>query len=94
MLESAWRRGSSEERDLWQGLTQLCVALTHVARGNPSGARTLFARGATRLRLHLATGGPAHGVDLAAVATWAERSAAVASDADLPRDGLQLSSPS
>jgi hypothetical protein len=90
VLEAAWKQGPPEERDLWQGLAQLCVALTHVRRGNPAGARTLFARGASRLRDHAASGLPSHGVDVGHVATWAESAAATPEDADLPSDGLVL----
>ena len=37
------------ERDLWQGLAQLAVGLTHLARGNRTGAVTLLRRGAGRI---------------------------------------------
>ena len=40
VLEARWKAGPPEERDLWQGLAQLCVALTHAARGNHPGAWT------------------------------------------------------
>ena len=72
VLEAAWKHGPADERDLWQGLAQLCVALTHVRRGNPAGGRTLFRRGADRLRDYAAVGGDLHGVDLPSVLTWAE----------------------
>ena len=38
VLEARWKAGPEEERDLWQGLAQLCVGLTHAARGNAVGA--------------------------------------------------------
>ncbi len=41
VLEARWKAGPEGERDLWQGLAQICVALTHAARGNrkvPSGS--------------------------------------------------------
>ncbi|MDV9187867.1 DUF309 domain-containing protein, partial [Streptomyces sp. SR27] len=42
VFEDAWKSGPASERDLWQGLAQLCVGLTHAARGNgPGGARLL-----------------------------------------------------
>lgn len=34
VLEASWKAGPIEERDLWQGLAQLCVGMTHAARGN------------------------------------------------------------
>jgi hypothetical protein len=36
VLEARWKAGPDEERDLWQGLAQICVGLTHAARGNSS----------------------------------------------------------
>ncbi|MEJ7757523.1 MAG: DUF309 domain-containing protein [Nocardioidaceae bacterium] len=34
VFEARWKAGPAAERDLWQGLAQICVALTHAARGN------------------------------------------------------------
>ncbi|WP_307101878.1 DUF309 domain-containing protein [Arthrobacter globiformis] len=33
VLEARWKAGPAEERNLWQGLAQICVGLTHAARG-------------------------------------------------------------
>ena len=73
VLEARWKAAPAEERDLWQGLAQVCVGLTHLQRGNRVGAARLLRRGADRL-----TGfsGPAYDVDVAAVARTAERAAA------------------
>ena len=71
VLEARWKAGPEEERDLWQGLAQLCVGLTHAARGNTVGAARLVDRGAARLAQYEAGGGPTYGVDLAAVARCA-----------------------
>jgi predicted metal-dependent hydrolase len=49
VLEGTWKAAPAEERDLWQGLAQLAVGVTHLARGNPTGAATLLRRGAGRL---------------------------------------------
>ncbi|MFJ2028319.1 DUF309 domain-containing protein [Streptosporangium sp. NPDC087985] len=49
VLEGRWKTGPAEERDLWQGLAQICVGLTHLQRGNSRGAAALFARGADRI---------------------------------------------
>ncbi|WP_227997995.1 DUF309 domain-containing protein [Nocardia australiensis] len=49
VLEAAWKNGPFAERMLWQGLAQYAVALTHIQRGNPKGARTLLTRAITRL---------------------------------------------
>lgn len=67
VLEARWKAGPDEERDLWQGLAQLCVALTHAARGNRTGAERLLGRGSGRLEQYEAGGGPTYGLDLAAV---------------------------
>ncbi|HEY2314610.1 MAG TPA: DUF309 domain-containing protein [Streptosporangiaceae bacterium] len=49
VLEAAWKTAPAAERDLWQGLAQLAVGLTHALRGNARGAATLLRRGADRL---------------------------------------------
>jgi hypothetical protein len=67
VLEARWKAGPPEERGLWQGLAQLCVALTHAARGNRTGAARLLARGTGRLDEYAAAGGPTHGLDLSEV---------------------------
>jgi len=64
VLEARWKAAPQEERDLWQGLAQVCVGLTHVQRGNDVGAVRLLVRGADRLAGY---DGPAYGVDVAAV---------------------------
>jgi uncharacterized protein len=50
VLEAAWKYGPASERDLWQGLAQIAVGLTHARRGNARGAVTLLGRGAQRVR--------------------------------------------
>ena len=67
VLEARWKAGPSEERDLWQGLAQVCVAITHAARGNHVGAERLFDRAAERLSAFAATGRESYGLDLEAV---------------------------
>ena len=68
VLEARWKSGPTAERELWQGLAQLCVALTHAARGNALGAERLLERGLGRLASYGSSGGPTYGLDLAAVA--------------------------
>jgi hypothetical protein len=65
VLEAVWKTTDQAQRDLWQGLAQLAVGLTHALRGNKSGAVALLGRGAARLsRYH----GPAPaGLDIPAV---------------------------
>lgn len=67
VLEARWKAGPVEERDLWQGLAQVCVAMTHAARGNQVGADRLFDRAAERLSAFEATGRWAYGLDVNAV---------------------------
>jgi len=71
VLEARWKAGPVEERDLWQGLAQVCVAMTHAARGNQVGADRLFDRAAQRLTAFAETGRWAYGLDLDAVAEHA-----------------------
>ncbi|MEV7009540.1 DUF309 domain-containing protein [Streptosporangium sp. NPDC051022] len=49
VLEGRWKNSPERERELWQGLAQICVGLTHLQRGNRRGASALFARGADRI---------------------------------------------
>jgi len=46
VLEAMWKSGPDAQRDLWQGLAQIAVGLTHARRGNARGAVTLLRRGA------------------------------------------------
>ena len=71
VLEARWKAGPEQERDLWQGLAQLCVGLTHALRGNPVGARRLLDRGIGRLEQYGTTAGPTYGLDLGEVVTCA-----------------------
>jgi hypothetical protein len=49
VLEAAWKNGPVNEQALWQGLAQLAVGITHVQRGNVTGAITLLRRASARL---------------------------------------------
>ena len=49
VLEGAWKHRPDAERDLWQGLAQVAVGLTHLQRGNPTGATALLRRGVEHL---------------------------------------------
>ena len=67
VLEARWKAGPPEERGLWQGLAQVCVAITHAARGNQTGAERLLERATTNLAAYAATGRDNHGLDMDAV---------------------------
>ena len=62
VLEGTWKAAPQDERDLWQGLAQLAVGLTHRARGNTSGASTLLLRGAARIEPY--ADAPPYGIDV------------------------------
>jgi uncharacterized protein len=67
VLEARWKAGPPEHRDLWQGLAQICVGLTHQLRGNTVGSQRLVERGCQRLEAYDATEGPTYGLELTAV---------------------------
>jgi uncharacterized protein len=71
VLEARWKTAPEVERDLWQGLAQICVGLTHGARGNRLGALRLLDRAATRLDAYRAGHGPTYGLDLATIVAYA-----------------------
>ena len=52
VLEAAWKSAPPHERDLWQGLAQIAVGLTHARRGNARGAAALLRRGSQRVRAY------------------------------------------
>lgn len=65
VLEASWKAAPQPERELWRGLAQVAVGLTHAQRGNDRGAAALLRRGAERVGAYA----PApHGVDAAGVA--------------------------
>lgn len=68
VFEDAWKSSVGVERGLWKGLAQLAVGLTHLARGNARGARTLLDRGRTAI----APFDPApYGIDAPSIIGWA-----------------------
>jgi predicted metal-dependent hydrolase len=73
VLEALWKTQPASERDLWQGLAQIAVGLTHAMRGNTVGATTLLRRGAGRVANYV---GDTHGIDIVGVLAWAEALAA------------------
>jgi uncharacterized protein len=46
VFEAAWKSVPGQERELWRGLAQVAVGVTHARRGNASGAIALLRRGA------------------------------------------------
>jgi len=62
VLEAVWKGSPTAERELWRGLAQVAVGLTHAQRGNPTGAAELLRRGSARLDAYAAA--PPYGVDV------------------------------
>ena len=76
VFEDMWkqrRAAGGADTAMWQGLAQVCVGLTHLQRGNRTGAVTLLRRGAANLA-EFAEAPPA-GVPVSAVVAWAKATA-------------------
>jgi hypothetical protein len=69
VLESTWKAASPRERELWRGLAQLAVGLTHARRGNAVGAVELLRRAADRVDAYASD--PPYGVDAVGLVAWA-----------------------
>jgi len=69
VLEATWKAAPQAERELWRGLAQLAVGVTHVRRGNPVGAVQLLRRAADRIEGYAHD--PLHGIAAAALVGWA-----------------------
>jgi hypothetical protein len=74
VLEAAWKAAPDDERELWRGLAQLAVGLTHARRGNTVGASRLLRRSADRIAPY--AGAPPHAVAVADHTAWARNLAA------------------
>ena len=86
VLEASWKAAPAAERDLWQGLAQIAVGLTHARRGNAHGAAALLRRGAGRVAGY--AGRAPHGIDAAGVSGTAREAAA-----RIDADGLAAAGP-
>ena len=82
VLEDAWKSAPEAERQLWRGLAQLAVGLTHAMRGNTRGAATLLQRGAGNIAAYEPA--PPHRIDVAGLLHWARALAGRAPDGDPP----------
>ncbi|WP_300611323.1 DUF309 domain-containing protein [Trebonia sp.] len=92
VFEAAWKSSAGPDRELWRGLAQIAVGLTHARRGNARGAVALLRRGARRVGDYAgssppggqaASGSMPHGIDAEFVAAGAADVAA-----RIERDGL------
>ncbi|KQX92367.1 DUF309 domain-containing protein [Streptomyces clavifer] len=82
VFEDAWKSGPEAERELWRGLAQMAVGLTHAARGNSAGGARLLRRGAAAVEA-FGESGP-HGIGVGALIVWARE---LAGRVDTPGDG-------
>jgi hypothetical protein len=90
VLEDAWKSAPGSEQQLWRGLAQLAVGLTHAARGNGRGAMTLLERGAGNISGYAAE--PPHGIDVTGLVRWARTlasQAAAGQDVDVAAPRLR-----
>jgi uncharacterized protein len=69
VLEARWKAAPEPERELWRGLAQLAVGLTHAQRGNQPGARELRRRGAERIAAFASD--PPYRIDVPGLQAWA-----------------------
>ena len=81
VLEDAWKSAPEAERQLWRGLAQLAVGLTHAMRGNQRGATTLLDRGAANIAGY--ADAPPHGIDVDGLVAWSR--GVTATDVHPPR---------
>jgi predicted metal-dependent hydrolase len=71
VLEGTWKAAPAEERQLWQGLAQLAVGLTHAMRGNTTGAVSVVSRGRDRISGY--ADAPPYGIDIVGLMAWADQ---------------------
>ncbi|ASU81907.1 DUF309 domain-containing protein [Nocardiopsis gilva YIM 90087] len=86
VLEAVWKAAPEPERELWRGLAQVAVGLTHAQRGNRVGAERLLRRGAERVAAY----GPSapHGVDALGAAAQGRAVADTLADGTQPAEGI------
>jgi hypothetical protein len=81
VLEDQWKAAPAGERDLWRGLAQMAVGLTHADRGNARGAVVLLRRGAGLVRPYVANA--PYDLDIAALLVWIEQAVERAATQDI-----------
>ncbi|MFZ0158611.1 MAG: DUF309 domain-containing protein [Kineosporiaceae bacterium] len=86
VLESRWKAAPHSERELWRGLAQLAVGVTHAQRGNPVGATELLRRAVGHVERY--SPDPPFGIAVAGLVIWAR-----ALIARIEQDGLDAVSP-
>ncbi len=83
VFEDAWKTSAELRRELWRGLAQLAVGLTHAARGNAAGASSLLERGVANIRPYADR--PPYGLDVDGLLAWAAALAAAPDAISWPR---------
>jgi len=68
LMEGTWKAAPPSERDLWQGLAQLAVGLTHAMRGNSTGAVSVMTRGRNKISAY--ADAPPYGIDILGLVAW------------------------
>jgi hypothetical protein len=86
VFEAAWKSIPGPDRELWRGLAQIAVGLTHARRGNQSGAVALLSRGADRVAEFAGTTGTTGTTGEVDAGYVAEQATSVAQR--IERDGL------
>jgi uncharacterized protein len=94
VFEAAWKSLPGPERELWRGLAQIAVGLTHVRRGNAKGALALLGRGARHTRENGRTGAVDGAIDTAGVDAEYVAAQADAIAARIEEHGLAAVAPS
>lgn len=80
VFEARWKADTGPERDLWRGLAQVAVAITHAQRGNDHGRVALLERAAVTLAPWQDM--RPYDLDVAAVRAWALSAATEETDVD------------
>jgi len=83
VFEAAWKSIPGPSRELWRGLAQIAVGITHARRGNARGAVSLLRRGAAHVTEVTELAGSPSEVDAGFVAARATEIAD-----QIERDGL------
>ena len=86
VFEARWKAVSGPERELWRGLAQLAVAITHAQRANERGRVALLERAAATLAPW--QDARPYDLDVAAVRAWALSAATQATNVDELLAGL------
>jgi uncharacterized protein len=86
VLEATWKAAPESERELWRGLAQLAVGITHLQRGNPAGAVALLSRAADRISAYADTA--PYDIAVADLVDWARDVAG-----RVERDGSSVAPP-